>query len=110
MYGTIADWRAYATARGNSAPSSASDGDATDSTETYLLKSTVDPAAGSLIMASSIMTKTHANGVAVANDEQAIEIKAGDTVKTDGGKATAQIIRRMPRAGVCVLWKNVERG
>lgn len=29
MYGTIADWRAYATARGNSAPTDASDGDAT---------------------------------------------------------------------------------
>ena len=29
MYGTIADWRAYATARGNSAPADAPDGDAT---------------------------------------------------------------------------------
>ena len=29
MYGTIADWRSYAAARGNSAPASASDGDAT---------------------------------------------------------------------------------
>ena len=29
MYGTIAEWRAYATARGNSAPGSASDADAT---------------------------------------------------------------------------------
>ncbi|MGX1096521.1 hypothetical protein [Amorphus sp. MBR-141] len=29
MYGTIADWRTWATARGDSAPSDASDGDAT---------------------------------------------------------------------------------
>lgn len=29
MYGTIADWRAYATARGNSAPADAVDADAT---------------------------------------------------------------------------------
>lgn len=29
MYGTIADWRAYATARGNSAPTDATDGAAT---------------------------------------------------------------------------------
>ena len=29
MYGTIEDWRAYATARGNSSPSSATDADAT---------------------------------------------------------------------------------
>jgi hypothetical protein len=29
MYGTIADWRAYATARGDRAPADASDGDAT---------------------------------------------------------------------------------
>lgn len=29
MYGTIADWRSYATARGDSAPASAADADAT---------------------------------------------------------------------------------
>ncbi|PCI03451.1 MAG: hypothetical protein COB78_10870 [Hyphomicrobiales bacterium] len=94
----------------------------TDSTETYSLKATVKSvedkyvdgttihATDSMVTASASMVHTHTDGAPVANVVVNLEIQPGDIVSIDGKPVTIIKEMRVPKAGICLVWKLITRG
>lgn len=93
-----------------------------DSTVTYRLDSTTKAVADkfvdgttifatdAMVTASAIMTKTHVDGVAVTEVEEAFEALPGDQMSIDGKQVEVIKTMRFPKAGTALLWKFIVRG